>query len=148
MKTDGGQGAVVAAPEALACIGRDKGFGRGPVLVPVGFILRADLPQVDGEGRIPGRHVAFFLQPRIGGRQGRDQWPSRASAQFLGGGSGPVRSGVPRAGRLRNRSGRSSLRGLRPILGPSKRRDRGRRRRELVLADRLLDRGQWDRRER
>ena len=71
MKTDGGQSAVAAAPEVLACIGRDKGFGRGPVLVPVGFILRADLPQVDREGRIPGRHIAFFLQPRIGGRQGR-----------------------------------------------------------------------------
>ena len=69
MKADGGQRTVVAAPEALACIGRDEGFRRGPVLVPVGFVLRADLAHVDGEGRIPSRHIAFFLQSRIGGRQ-------------------------------------------------------------------------------
>ena len=52
-------------------MGGDEGFGRGPVLVPVGFVLRADLPHVDGEGRIPGSYIVFFLQPRIFGRQGR-----------------------------------------------------------------------------
>ena len=51
-------------------MGCDEGFGRGPVLIPVGFVLRANLPHVDGEGRIPSRYIPFFLQPWIFGRQG------------------------------------------------------------------------------
>ena len=71
IKADGGHRTVAAAPQTLAGAGRDEGFGRGPVPIPVGFVLRADLPQVDGEGRVPSSHVAFFLQPRIDGRQRR-----------------------------------------------------------------------------
>ena len=62
---------MAAAPQALACMGGDEGFGRGPVLIPVCLVLRANLPHVDGEGRIPSRYIAFFLQPWIFGRQGR-----------------------------------------------------------------------------
>ena len=141
IEADGGQRAVAAAPQALSCMGGDEGFGRGSVLIPVCLVLRADLPHVDGEGRIPSRYIPFFLQPWIFRRQGRVNGqaahlhnPLEAEVGLLG------PEFMARADYVIGQGDRIT-RELRPALGLSKRRGRGRRRRGVARAVRLRGRG-------
>ena len=88
-----GDGAVAVAPQALARFERNERLRRGPVLVPVGLVLRPHASEVDGKRGVPvvdrgriadprvvGGHVAIAGGDRHDGRDGelggrRDQPP-------------------------------------------------------------------------